>query len=154
MSLRPLDIDRPINLFSGGNQQKAIIARWLMAEADVLIFDEPTRGIDVGAKAEIYRLIEGLAEQGRSIIVVSSELPEILRVSDRVLVMRRGVAEGVLAREDCDRRIDHAPRGDGRSTAGFEPMNTTPDRPRAEVPERERGADRFRLRFTVRDLGR
>ena len=75
VSLRPLDIDRPIRLFSGGNQQKAIICRWLMAEADILIFDEPTRGIDVGAKAEIYRLIEGLAEQGRSIIVVSSELP-------------------------------------------------------------------------------
>jgi ribose transport system ATP-binding protein len=101
VSLRPPDIDRQIKLFSGGNQQKAIICRWLMAEADVLIFDEPTRGIDVGAKAEIYRLIEGLAEQGRSIIVVSSELPEILRVSDRVLVMRRGVAEGVLAREDA-----------------------------------------------------
>jgi len=99
--LRPPDIDRAIRLFSGGNQQKAIICRWLMAEADVLIFDEPTRGIDVGAKSEIYRLIEGLAEQGRSIIVVSSELPEILRVSDRVLVMRRGVAEGVLDRAEA-----------------------------------------------------
>ena len=98
VQLRPPDIDRAIRLFSGGNQQKAIICRWLMAEADVLIFDEPTRGIDVGAKSEIYRLIEGLAEQGRSIIVVSSELPEILRVSDRVLVMRRGIAEGVLER--------------------------------------------------------
>ena len=101
MSLRPLDIDRQIKVFSGGNQQKAIVCRWLMAKADVLIFDEPTRGIDVGAKAEIYRLIEGLAEQGRSIIVVSSELPEILRVSDRVLVMRRGLAEGVLARSEA-----------------------------------------------------
>jgi ribose transport system ATP-binding protein len=101
VSLRPLDIDRAIRLFSGGNQQKAIICRWLMAEAEVLIFDEPTRGIDVGAKAEIYRLIEGLAQRGRSIIVVSSELPEILRVSDRVLVMRRGVAEGVLGRKDA-----------------------------------------------------
>ncbi len=101
VSLRPPDIDRAIRLFSGGNQQKAIICRWLMAEAEILIFDEPTRGIDVGAKAEIYRLIEGLAEQGRSIIVVSSELPEILRVSDRVLVMRRGMAEGVLSREDA-----------------------------------------------------
>ncbi len=99
--LRPPDIDRAIRLFSGGNQQKAIICRWLMAEADVLIFDEPTRGIDVGAKSEIYRLIEGLAEQGRSMIVVSSELPEILRVSDRVLVMRRGIAEGVLERAEA-----------------------------------------------------
>jgi ribose transport system ATP-binding protein len=101
VSLRPPDIDRPIRLFSGGNQQKAIICRWLMAEADILIFDEPTRGIDVGAKAEIYRLIEGLAERGRSIIVVSSELPEILRLCDRVLVMRRGMAEGLLLREEA-----------------------------------------------------
>ena len=100
VSLRPHDIDRAIRLFSGGNQQKAILCRWLMAEAEVFIFDEPTRGIDVGAKADIYRLIEDLAEQGRSIIVVSSELPEILRLADRVLVMRRGASEGVLSRED------------------------------------------------------
>ena len=96
VGLRPLDSDRTIRLFSGGNQQKAILCRWLMAEAQILIFDEPTRGVDVGAKAEIYRLIEDLAKRGRSIIVVSSELPEILRLSDRVLVMRRGSAEGVL----------------------------------------------------------
>ena len=100
VSLRPRDIDRPIRLFSGGNQQKAIICRWLMAEAQILIFDEPTRGIDVGAKSEIYRLIEGLAAEGRSIIVVSSELPEILRVADRVLVMRRGEAAAILDRKD------------------------------------------------------
>jgi ribose transport system ATP-binding protein len=100
VSLRPRDIDRAIKLFSGGNQQKAIICRWLMADAQILIFDEPTRGIDVGAKAEIYRLIEDLAQQGRSIIVVSSELPEVLRLSDRVLVMRRGVAEGVLSKDE------------------------------------------------------
>jgi len=100
VSLRPRDIDRPIRLFSGGNQQKAIICRWLMAQAQILIFDEPTRGIDVGAKSEIYRLIEGLAAEGRSIIVVSSELPEILRVADRVLVMRRGEATAVLDRSE------------------------------------------------------
>ena len=100
VSLRPHDIDRPIRLFSGGNQQKAIICRWLMARSEVLIFDEPTRGIDVGAKGEIYQLIDGLAAEGRSIIVVSSELPEILRLADRVLVMRRGVAETILDRAD------------------------------------------------------
>ena len=100
VSLRPRDIDRPIRLFSGGNQQKAIICRWLMAEAQILIFDEPTRGIDVGAKSEIYRLIEGLAAEGRSIIVVSSELPEILRVADRVLVMRRGESAAIIDRKD------------------------------------------------------
>jgi len=100
VALRPPDIDRPIRLFSGGNQQKAIICRWLMAKADVLIFDEPTRGIDVGAKSEIYQLIEALASQGRAIIVVSSELPEILRLADRVIVMRRGQAAGLIGRED------------------------------------------------------
>ena len=101
VGLRPLDADRAIRLFSGGNQQKAILCRWLMADAKVLIFDEPTRGIDIGAKAEIYRLIEDLAERGRSIIVVSSELPEILRLSDRVLVMRRGSAEGALGQSEA-----------------------------------------------------
>jgi len=100
VSLRPPDVDRAAKLFSGGNQQKAIICRWLMAEAEVLIFDEPTRGIDVGAKVEIHRLIEGLAEQRCSIIVVSSELPEILRLADRVLVMRRGASEGVLPHDE------------------------------------------------------
>ena len=98
LNLRPLDINRPIGRFSGGNQQKAIIGRWIAAGARVLLFDEPTRGIDVGAKAEIYTLIEKLAAEGRSVIVVSSELPEILRVSDRVLVMREGQIAGVLER--------------------------------------------------------
>jgi ribose transport system ATP-binding protein len=88
--LRPPDIDRPIALFSGGNQQKAIICRWLLANSEILIFDEPTRGIDIGAKHEIYLLIERLADSGKAIIVVSSELPEIIRISDRVLVMREG----------------------------------------------------------------
>lgn len=88
--LRPFDVSKPIGSFSGGNQQKAIIGRWLAANTKIYLFDEPTRGIDVGAKAEIYDLIEKLARQGRAIVVVSSELPEVIRVSDRVLVMREG----------------------------------------------------------------
>ena len=99
LNLRPLAIERPIGQFSGGNQQKAIIGRWIAAGARILLFDEPTRGIDVGAKAEIYALIERLAAEGRSMIVVSSELPEILRVADRVLVMREGRIAGVLERD-------------------------------------------------------
>src|SRR3954454_20310275 len=99
LTLRPLAIERPIGQFSGGNQQKAIIGRWIAAGARILLFDEPTRGIDVGAKAEIYALIERLAAEGRSIIVVSSELPEILRVADRVLVIREGKIAGVLERD-------------------------------------------------------
>lgn len=99
LNLRPLNIERPIGQFSGGNQQKAIIGRWIAAGARILLFDEPTRGIDVGAKAEIYALIERLAAEGKSMIVVSSELPEILRVADRVLVMREGRISGILERD-------------------------------------------------------
>jgi ribose transport system ATP-binding protein len=100
VNLRPHDIERAIRLFSGGNQQKAILCRWLMAGSDILVFDEPTRGIDVGAKGEIYKLIESLAAAGRSIIVVSSELPEILRLSDNVIVMRAGEKAGYLTRKE------------------------------------------------------
>ncbi|MDW9615567.1 ATP-binding cassette domain-containing protein [Sinorhizobium meliloti] len=100
VNLRPFQIGRPIKLFSGGNQQKAIIARWLAAGSQVLLFDEPTRGIDVGAKSEIYHLIEELAAEGRTIIVVSSELPEVMRVSDRVVVMRNGRIAATLGRAE------------------------------------------------------
>jgi ribose transport system ATP-binding protein len=100
VNLRPHNIERAIRLFSGGNQQKAILCRWLMAGSDVLVFDEPTRGIDVGAKGEIYKLIESLASAGRAIIVVSSELPEILRLCDNVIVMRSGAMAGKLSRSE------------------------------------------------------
>ncbi|UIK02153.1 sugar ABC transporter ATP-binding protein (plasmid) [Rhizobium leguminosarum] len=99
VNLRPFQLDRPIRLFSGGNQQKAIIARWLAAKSQILLFDEPTRGIDVGAKSEIYHLIEDLAREGHSIIVVSSELPEVIRLSDRVLVMREGSIAADIPRD-------------------------------------------------------
>jgi ribose transport system ATP-binding protein len=100
VNLRPFQLDRPIRLFSGGNQQKAIIARWLASRSQILLFDEPTRGIDVGAKSEIYHLIEALAAEGHSIVVVSSELPEVIRLSDRVLVMRDGRIAAEIARAD------------------------------------------------------
>lgn len=92
-----------IRFLSGGNQQKTILARWL-AESDlkVVILDEPTRGIDVGAKNEIYQIIYKLAERGCAVIVVSSELPEVLGVSDRILVMRGGQISGILAREEAN----------------------------------------------------
>ena len=100
LNLRPLDIHRAIGTLSGGNQQKVIIGRWLAASTQVLLFDEPTRGIDVGAKAEIYSLIERLASEGRAIVVVSSEMAELMRVSDRVVVMREGCIVADLPRED------------------------------------------------------
>jgi ribose transport system ATP-binding protein len=90
LKLRPLDIEKTIGTLSGGNQQKVIIGRWVAADAQVFLFDEPTRGIDIGAKSEIYNLIEKLAQAGKAIVVVSSEMTEIMRISDRVLVMREG----------------------------------------------------------------
>jgi ribose transport system ATP-binding protein len=86
---------------SGGNQQKVVIAKWLTADTEILIFDEPTRGIDVGAKSEIYRLLNDLAQQGKSIIMISSELPEILRMSHRILVMCEGRITGELNAADA-----------------------------------------------------
>jgi ribose transport system ATP-binding protein len=88
-----------VRLLSGGNQQKVVIAKWLLRDCDILIFDEPTRGIDVGAKSEIYRLLNELAAQGRAIIVISSELPEILRLSHRIAVMCEGRLTGFLPAE-------------------------------------------------------
>ena len=81
---------------SGGNQQKVIIAKWLVRNCDILIFDEPTRGIDIGAKSEIYKLLSDLAESGKAIIMISSELPEILRMSDRIAVMCEGRITKIL----------------------------------------------------------
>ncbi|WP_037314244.1 sugar ABC transporter ATP-binding protein [Ruegeria halocynthiae] len=85
-----------VRLLSGGNQQKVVIAKWLLRDCDILIFDEPTRGIDVGAKSEIYKLLEDLAAQGKTIIVISSELPEIMRLSHRIAVMCEGHLTGIL----------------------------------------------------------
>jgi ABC-type sugar transport system ATPase subunit len=81
---------------SGGNQQKLVIAKWLARHCDVLIFDEPTRGIDVGAKYEIYQLMNNLAAAGKTIIMISSELPEVLGMADRVLVMHEGRITGEI----------------------------------------------------------
>jgi ribose transport system ATP-binding protein len=90
LDLRPRDSTRAVGQLSGGNQQKAIIGRWLSAKSDILLIDEPTRGVDVGAKAEIYRLIGTLKSQGAAVVMVSSDLPEVLQISDRIAVMREG----------------------------------------------------------------
>ncbi|MDO5699951.1 MAG: sugar ABC transporter ATP-binding protein [Bowdeniella nasicola] len=94
-------VDQHLNKLSGGNQQKVVIAKWLVRDSDILIFDEPTRGIDVGAKEEIYELLEKLTEQGKSIIMISSELPEVLRMSHRIAVMAQGRITGILDNEDA-----------------------------------------------------
>ena len=95
---------------SGGNQQKVVIAKWLVTDCDVLIFDEPTRGIDVGAKEEIYGLIASSPTQGKAIIMISSELPEMLRMSHRIVVMCRGPAH---------RRCSTTPRPRRRTSCDY-----------------------------------
>ena len=93
-------METPIQNLSGGNQQKVLVGRWLLTDPDVLIVDEPTRGIDVGAKAEIHSLITKLAGEGKAIILISSELPEVMGMADRILVMHEGVMTGMIDRKD------------------------------------------------------
>lgn len=100
MDLNPKDPGYRTDSLSGGNAQKVIIAKWMTINPDVIIFDEPTKGIDVGAKAEIYRLMEEMAAEGKAILMVSSELPEVIGMSDRVIVMREGRMTGELNREE------------------------------------------------------
>jgi inositol transport system ATP-binding protein len=101
LRVRTPDLEEPVLNLSGGNQQKVLIARWLMTNPRILILDEPTRGIDVGAKAEIHKLITELAAQGVAVLMISSELPEVLGMSDRVLVMHEGRMTGILDRKDA-----------------------------------------------------
>jgi ABC-type sugar transport system ATPase subunit len=95
---------------SGGNQQKVVVARWLAVQPRILIVDEMTRGIDVGAKQEMYRIIQNLRKEGMSIIFISSELPEIIGLCDRVLVMYKGKIVGEVSREEisCEIILAHA----------------------------------------------
>ena len=101
LSIKTPSVEQKIKNLSGGNQQKVVIGKWLTADTDILIFDEPTRGIDVGAKSEIYRLLNDLVKQGKSIIMISSELPEILRMSHRVIVMCEGRITGNIPVEEA-----------------------------------------------------
>jgi len=101
LNIRTPSLEQLLRNLSGGNQQKVVIAKWLIRNCDILIFDEPTRGIDVGAKSEIYTLMNELTREGKSIIMISSELPEILRMSDRILVMSEGRLTGELPIEEA-----------------------------------------------------
>jgi ribose transport system ATP-binding protein len=108
LDLRPSDPEREVRLFSGGNQQKVVLARWLATGSRVLLLDEPTRGVDVGARSELYKLIQRLADDGVAIVLVSSEIPEVLGLADRVLVVREGqvVHEGPTADIDEHQVLD------------------------------------------------
>ncbi len=101
LNVKTPSMQQKVKFLSGGNQQKVVIGKWLVADTDILIFDEPTRGIDVGAKSEIYKLLNDLIQQGKSIIMISSELPEILRMSHRVIVMCEGRITGELTAADA-----------------------------------------------------
>ena len=90
---------------SGGNQQKVILAKWLAAESELLIFDEPTRGIDVGAKQEIYTLINQLVEQGKAILMISSEMEELMGMSDRIVILAEGSVSGEIPREEFNQEL-------------------------------------------------
>ena len=100
INIKTPSLSQQIQFLSGGNQQKVLVARWLLTSPDILFMDEPTRGIDVGAKTEIYKLIEKLAQSGKSIIMVSSELPEIIGLSDRIVVFHEGSVTAILERSD------------------------------------------------------
>ncbi|MEV6050795.1 sugar ABC transporter ATP-binding protein [Streptomyces sp. NPDC052107] len=102
LDLRPPDPTRPVRTLSGGNQQKAVVARWLLKDCRLLLLDEPTRGVDVGARAELYTLIRRLADSGVGVLLVSSEVPEVLGLADRVLVMREGRVVREAAALDLD----------------------------------------------------
>lgn len=102
LDLRPADPRRPVLTLSGGNQQKAVVARWLLRDCRLLLLDEPTRGVDIGARAELYALVRRLADSGVGVLMVSSEVPEVLGLADRVLVLR----EGRVVREAAARSLD------------------------------------------------
>jgi rhamnose transport system ATP-binding protein len=101
LAIKTASLRTPVGDLSGGNQQKVSVARWLATEPQLLILDEPTQGIDVGAKAEIHRLMGELASRGMAILMISSELPEVLGMSDRIVVMHGGTVSGVVDRAEA-----------------------------------------------------
>jgi rhamnose transport system ATP-binding protein len=94
-------IEEPVNILSGGNQQKVVLAKWLATQPKLLIVDEPTRGVDVGAKSEVHRTLSQLAKDGMAIIMISSDLPEVIGMADRVLVMHEGKLTAELSRAEA-----------------------------------------------------
>ena len=100
MNVKTPTLDTPISSLSGDNQQKVLLSRWMLSEPNILILDEPTRGIDIGAKFEIYKLMTDMVKEGKAIIMVSSELPELIGMCDRIYVMNKGHISGMLNRDE------------------------------------------------------
>lgn len=107
LKIRSDGVEQSARQLSGGNQQKVVIAKWLFRDTDIVLFDEPTKGIDVGAKSEVFALMDDMARQGKALIMVSSELPELLQIADRILVMRHGRIVAELPRETTQEEIMH-----------------------------------------------
>ncbi|TWF72983.1 sugar ABC transporter ATP-binding protein [Kitasatospora viridis] len=128
LRVRAHSIEQPVSALSGGNQQKVVLARWLARKPALLILDEPTRGVDIGAKTEIHRIVADLARTGTAVLLISSELPEVLALADRVLVLRDGRITGELDRtEATEERILALAMTDGTEPAGTETDDTDPD---------------------------
>lgn len=102
LSIKTPSLEQKVKNLSGGNQQKVILAKWLAAESELLIFDEPTRGIDVGAKQEIYTLINELVEQGKAVLMISSEMEELMGMSDRIMILAEGCVSGEIKKSEFD----------------------------------------------------
>jgi len=105
LTIRTPSVRADVERLSGGNQQKVMLSKWLNTRPKLLILDEPTRGIDVGAKADVHHLIDDLAQHGMAIILISSDLPEVLAMSDRILVMREGRQMGIFSREEATQEV-------------------------------------------------
>jgi len=112
LRIRAASIGTPVGKLSGGNQQKVVIAKWLLSQARIFVFDEPTRGIDVGAKLEVYKLINSLVERGAGVVIICSEMDEVMGMADRILVMHEGTVSGEFPRADATReKIMYAASG-------------------------------------------
>jgi ribose transport system ATP-binding protein/rhamnose transport system ATP-binding protein len=133
LRLRAGSYAQPVSTLSGGNQQKVLLARWLLTKPKVLMFDEPTKGIDVGAKGELYTIIGDLAAKGLGIIVVSSYLPELLGLADRILVLRDGAIAGELPGSATEEDVLHLASGTGGTEMPAASPDETPSIP-GEIP--------------------
>jgi ABC-type sugar transport system ATPase subunit len=125
LDIRTPSREQAVNNLSGGNQQKVVLAKWLATNPQVLILDEPTRGIDVGAKAEVHSIMVELAKEGVGILMISSDLPEVLHMSDRILVMHKGKLTGAFPREEATEELimlaatgSELPQGAGMPVGG------------------------------------
>jgi ribose transport system ATP-binding protein len=123
VELRAAVASNPVRFLSGGNQQKVVVAKWLATDSRIVVFDEPTRGIDVGARAGIHDLIRGLAEQGAAVLMVSSELPEVIGMSDRIVVMHEGTIGGVLPGGASETEIMSLAVGDSKALLTVEDVS-------------------------------